>query len=107
MAAALSTVDGVAGLAYRPATVTPGLGWPEWRGSAWLNHCAIAHRWFVYVALPGDPRATLEAGDALLEAVGNALGGLTLTIEQVEPWRVPLGADQTSSVPALRYSCID
>jgi hypothetical protein len=50
----------------------------------------------------------MEAGDALLEQVGQALQGLTLTIEQVEPWRVPLGTDgPSSSAAALRYSCID
>lgn len=107
MADALSSVAGVDGLPYRPAVVTPGLGWPEWQASSWLNGCATAHRWYVYVALPGDPRTSIEAGDALLEAVGNALSDLTLTVDQVEPWRVPLGPDAPSSAPALRYSCID
>jgi len=110
--AAALTAAGMAGAPTRPATVAAGDAWPEWRASRWLNGCVIETGWFVYVALPGDPRAAIDVGDPLIEQVGQALVELELRIDQVEPWRIPLGGDTqtgvgTSSVPALRYTCTD
>ena len=106
-ATALSSVAGVTGHPTRPATPAAGQAWPEWRSSRWLNGCVVETGWYVYVVLPGDPRGAIDAGDPLIEPIGQALSGLTLRIDQVAPWRIPLGQDAASSAPALRYSCTD
>jgi hypothetical protein len=104
---ALSGVPGVTGETTRPSTPAAGQAWPEWRSSRWLNRCVVETAWYVYVVLPGDPRGAIDAGDPLVEPIGLALVGLELRVDQVEPWRIPLGNDAASSAPALRYSCTD
>ena len=98
---------GVAGEPTRPSVPSAGQAWPEWRLSTWLNACVVETGWYVYVVLPGDPRGAIDAGDPLIQTVGQALVDLTLRVDQVEPWRIPLGQDAASSAPALRYTCTD
>jgi len=107
IAGALSTVAGLTGEPTRPATPSAGQAWPEWRSSRWLNGCVTETTWFVYVVLTGDPRAAIDAGDPLIIPVGQSLVDLELRIDQVEPWRIPLGPEPGASAPALRYSCTD
>lgn len=105
--AAALTGAGLAGETARPATPSAGQAWPEWRASRWLNGCVVETGWYVYVVLTGDPRSAIDAGDPLIVPVGQALVDLSLRIDQVEPWRIPLGQDAAASAPALRYSCTD
>jgi hypothetical protein len=105
--AAALTAAGLAGETARPATPAAGQAWPEWRASRWLNGCVTETGWYVYVVLPGDPRAAIDAGDPRIEPIGQALVDLSLRVEQVEPWRIPLGQNASESAPALRYSCTD
>ncbi len=107
IAAALSAVDGLTGSETKPDVVTAGAAWPEWVSRRWMNQQADGYRttsWRVFVALPNaTPGGTIDAGDPLIESVGQALTNLDLRVELVESWAATT-SDGSASLPALRYT---
>ena len=102
IAATLGTVPGVTVSVTRPVTVQPGYAWPEWVSNRpQTTGCEICEvTWNVWLCLPGDPAAAIEAGDALAREVGAALNKLG-AVATYGP--AQLAGDDTNTVPALRY----
>lgn len=106
IAAALSTVDGVAGMTAPPDVLAPGAGWPTWVSAGIGTACALTDTWHVFVVLPNATMAaTVEAGDPLVQTVWAVLMDLgevsvvdAATLTQADP----AGAGQ--SLPGLRFT---
>lgn len=91
----------------QPSVVTTWSAWPVWSSTSWINRCVRQTRWFVFVVLPSaDQSSTIEAGDPLIEDVGDAMTAIQLTVDLVEPVRLVLEPGQ-AGVPALRFTLID
>ena len=107
IAGALGGVDGLTASESRPDVVAAGSAWPEWVSTRWVNmqpQGAREVRWRAYVALPNaTPGGTIDAGDPLIEAAGQALTDLGLRVDLVESWAAAT-SDGSASLPALRYS---
>jgi hypothetical protein len=107
--AALESV-GLAAVATPTGPVGAGMAWPVWRSTRWANVVPDGVRlgaWWVFVALPaGAPDVTVAEADPLVEAVGMALVGAGLEIDQVEPYRW-VTTESQDGVPVLRYSVND
>lgn len=61
IAAALSTVSGVAGYASRPTAVTSGDAWPQWAGSERDVASGFIESWVVLVVLPAADEITADS----------------------------------------------
>jgi hypothetical protein len=73
-AAALSTVDGVAGYAERPAAPRAGDAWPVWRGAERDEDSGLlGHTWAVGVYLPQDRGSADDWIDGHVDALIAAL----------------------------------
>lgn len=86
IAAALSTVDGVKGYAYRPAVLRAGDGWPLLGPLERADGLSFTATWRVFVVLPQDEQAASEWLDARHEDLVDALepAGFVDRIEPVE-----------------------
>jgi len=84
IAAALSTVTGVHGYAYRPAVPRSGDAWPLLGPLTRAAGMAFEVTWRVLVVLPSDERAASQWVDANYEAVVDALEPIGF-VDQVEP----------------------
>lgn len=105
IADALDAVDGVTGVPVPPAHLAPFVAWPAWQSTTWVNDCARDVTWFVFVALPAPGNgAAIEAGDPLIEAVGDALWMLGRVVI-VQPVRVTTGTPGDDT-PALRFQLL-
>lgn len=102
IAAALDTVAGVVSSPTRPPNVQPGNAWPEWVANRPVTTgCEVCEvSWNVWAALPADPAAAIEAGDALARDVGAALNQLGAVITYGP---AQLAGDDGNAIPALRY----
>lgn len=67
-----------------PPTPSPLDIWPVWEHTEWINACARATTWWVYVLLPTEHPVPVDLGDVLAETVGSLLTGLGV-IQRVEP----------------------
>ncbi len=107
--AAALTAGGVSGQAYRPAIISPGVGWPEWREKTPLNmhpETGYAVQWYAFVALtPGTQAATAAEADAIGEAVCVALQSAQLRVERFRWVRLQVSENPgDNTVPALEYA---
>lgn len=105
IAAALSSVDGVIGLAYPPDVPTAGDAWPQWVQATFPGDCIQEDSYDVLVLLPvGAVRDAIDAAEALVGPVRDALTEVGY-VQSVEPGRVAL-VDTGEAVPCLRYRLI-
>ena len=105
---ALATVPGLSPSSTAPGVITAGATWPVWASSTWVTSCYWRTLWYVFVALEnGDQAATVEAGDELVDLVGQALASAGLGGLIVEPWSWALDANRSQTVPTLRFSAFD
>jgi len=106
--AALATVPGLAPSDTAPAVITAGAAWPVWASSTLVSACYWRTLWYVFVALPaGDQASSAEAGDPLIELVGQALATAGLGGLIAEPWSWALDANRSQTVPTLRFTATD
>lgn len=73
IADALTEVDGIHGYPARPDALTPGDGWPQWRGAT-PHAYAFENTWAVLIVLPQADDVTADSfadehGDALVDAL--------------------------------------
>lgn len=104
IAAALDSVDGLAGYAYPPPVAGPGAAWPQWVGAELTHTLAgpvlAADEWDVLIVLAaGDGDATGEDLDAVLPAACAAVAGLG-RLDRVDAAAVQVADGAT--VPAIR-----
>lgn len=92
IAESLSTVEGVNGYQYRPATPRPGDAWPLLGSLDRGPGLAFYVTWRVYVFLPQDERQASEWIDAKYEAVVDALEPVGF-VDRIEPVKID-GSDQ-------------
>lgn len=76
IAAALTGVDGLQGVPYRPSTLAPGMAWPAASTRRRINSCAASVTWYVYVALAANEQTAAEMADTIEWAVEDALANL-------------------------------
>lgn len=107
---ALAAVPGITASSAVPDTITPGMAWPVWASTRWLNMTRQGpreYRWRVFVAITN---ATAEAAadylDPLIEPVGQALTDVGLTVELVEPVQAP-ASEKGGTIPLLRFTVRD
>ncbi|SCF06536.1 hypothetical protein [Micromonospora mirobrigensis] len=84
IAGALSTVEGVNGYAYRPATPRPGDAWPLLGSLERSEGVSFYVTWRVLIFLPQDERAASDWIDANYEAVVDALEPVGF-VDRIEP----------------------
>jgi hypothetical protein len=100
---ALAKVDGLSPSTATPSPIVAGSAWPVWSFSTWLNACATATTWYVFVALPnGHQAATVDAADPLVEDVATVLWPVG-KVTRVEPWAWPVEPGQ-QAIPVLRFT---
>jgi hypothetical protein len=101
IAAQLSTLEGITGLAMPPRTPTPGQGWPEWSQTVPLTMTGDQITWDVHVALPaGSPEATVMEADALVGQLMDALSDIGV-IETVQPTTILTQQGGASGLPCI------
>lgn len=90
IAAALSTVDGITGSAYRPTVLDQGAAWPLI--SRLTRGPARDYRvtWRVAVVLPADERRAADFFDAHVDALTDALDDVAW-VSGIEPGAVATG----------------
>jgi hypothetical protein len=96
--------DPVALTAYldQPNTVERYQAWPVWLNSVPYTQCLTNSYWQVVVTLPpADQTSTIDAADALISAVADALLSLG-QITGVRPARLIVGPDD-GGVPILQF----
>jgi len=85
----------------RPRPTAAYQAWPVWTASRPVAMCVAETEWQVVVALPGaDAQTWTLTGDALVEAVGDALADWHLT--RVEPGQLPVA--DGAAMPVLIYT---
>ena len=85
----------------KPAPVVAYQAWPTWLATRPTAMCVSERDWQVTLALPGaDAQTWTESGDALMDAVADALSAWHLT--RVEPAQL-LVADN-ANIPILLYT---
>lgn len=84
LAAALSTVPGVQGYAYKPGAARVGDAWPKWAGDAHEAPGAFTTTWEIYVLVPRDDAGQEEWIEAHRDALIEALAPV-LWVDQVTP----------------------
>lgn len=94
VAAALSTVDGVAGYAHRPTMVRPGDAWPLLKSLDRDAGMTFIRTWRVLVLLPGDEAAGIDWVDQHAEALAVALDPVGF-VDQMVPGLLELAGNQT------------
>ena len=108
IAAALGSVADLDASATIPDVIVAGSAWPELAPiePEVTMACVLWPRsWFAYVALPNATRATsIEAADALLEPVGNALFDAGIPVRRVETISIQTAPGASDTIPALRYT---
>ena len=85
IAAALSTVDGVTGYAYRPTTPLQGDGWPLLGALDRADGTAFYASWRVWVLMPQDERAAADWLDSHHEGLVDALEASVGFVDRIEP----------------------
>ena len=84
LAAALSTVDGVTGVAYRPPVLAPGTAWPLLGQIA--RDVDFQVTWRAVIILPTGERKASDWFDANYQVVADAIEESDFGyLEQVEP----------------------
>lgn len=101
-AAGLSTVPGVTGHAYRPATPRAGDAWPLMGALERADGSAFAVTWTVRVQLPADERAASVWADGHTDAIYDAVQPVAY-VERIEVRSLPGDASGASSV--LEFTC--
>lgn len=100
---ALEALPQLQAYGYTPAPIVAGQAWVVLVRGAPLNYCAEQADWFAYVALPaGNPQATVDAADQMIQPVLDALKPLA-KITAFEPWQWPVEPGQ-QPIPVLRFS---
>jgi hypothetical protein len=104
IAAALSTVAGVTGYAYRPATPRPGDGWPLWSTADRSEGWVFIYAWRVLIALPSDERLASAWIDEHQEALVDAMQENDVGyVERFEPVAISTsGGDQLALQITMR-----
>jgi hypothetical protein len=106
IADALSTVDGVRGVAVPPDVLAPGAAWPTWISAAPATYGSLLDTWHVFVTLPNPTRATtVEASDPLVDHIWAALldvGEVSIVEAAMVSDGDPSGTGQ--GLPALRFT---
>lgn len=90
IAAALSTVTGVTGYAYRPTTPKPGDAWPLLGPLDRTDGLIFEPSWRVLVLLPQDERAASEWIDGNYENLVDALLPVGF-VDRIEPVSLDVG----------------
>lgn len=91
LAAAASTVDGVAGFPQQPDTITEGAAWPMWRGAAVADGVPVlTQTWSVVFAVGADLLAVDEWVDAHLDEIWDALQPI-MHIDDIAPTMINTG----------------
>lgn len=85
IAAALSTVDGVTGYAYRPATPLPGDGWPRLSSLDRADGNVFYAAWDVFILLPQDEREASDWLDSHHDFLVDALEASVGFVDRIEP----------------------
>lgn len=108
IAASIEGVPGVTSTVDRPPGLGAGCAWPVLRSeTVTMGGCALEVRWYVMVIGPNaDEGSTIAAADPLVIPLIAALREVGLTVETVEPVRLPVENGQ-AGVPALRVGVID
>lgn len=97
--------DPVALTAYldQPATVERYQTWPVWLSAAPFTKVMTETYWQVVVTLPpANQSSMIDAADALISTVGEALQSIHAAITTVRPARLIVGGDD-AGVPILQY----
>lgn len=101
IAAALSTVEGVTGLATPPRTPRAGMGWPEWQQTTPATMTGDEITWAVHVALPaGLADSTVLEADALTLSLMDVLAELG-EIQTVQPTTLVMQQGGASGLPLI------
>lgn len=103
IAEALGKLDYLAPSLAMPDTIVAGSAWPAWSSTTWVNACATAVEWYVFVAIPNAAiGATADAGDAVVDEVATVLWPLGKVV-RVEPWRIAVEPGQQTT-PVVRFT---
>lgn len=85
----------------RPSPTTQYQAWPVWTATRPTAACVVERDWQVIVTLPGaDAQTWILTGDALVEALADALGEWHLS--RIEPGQLDVA--DAAALPVLIYT---
>lgn len=85
----------------RPSPTAPYQAWPVWTATRPTAACVVERDWQVVVTLPGaDAQTWILTGDALVEALADALG--EWHVSRIEPGQLDVA--DAAALPVLIYT---
>jgi hypothetical protein len=102
---ALRAVAALSVTPHEPATLAPLAAWPVFESRDYETPSVWSETWSVYVALNAtDLGSAIEAMEALMSAVADALNAVTLAAVLRVEARQLIVSDRTGGVPAIMFT---